>query len=289
MHMIIKYKINYLLLACIFLLLNACSISKNVSKQEPKIEIDPFLNSTRDIKVIAKIIETDQLGQIYIVDTKNALRLYGSDKLLKGEYSNNRYGLISSVDASNPLNPIVFFKDHGHILVLDNNLALVKDINLTSGGKFMSAGPVCLSNDKQYWVFDPQIQKIVKINDLKEILVETNHLNDIDLMGITPEKLDEAGNNLVAFFKNRGFVVFDNFGQYIKTIPIENAIDFQFDGKSIIYKSMTGLKSQGINYPNFVSLGLPLSIKVENTTMIKIGLNQYIAAYNDGVDIVNKL
>ena len=271
----------------VFILLStmlSCKTAQKVDK--PKIDI--LSTSIRDIKVIPTIIEVDELSNIYIVDDANVLRVYDKSKVKKFEYSDNRSGKITSLDVSNPLNPTVFYKDFGKIVMLDNSLSLVKEVNLNSGGKFVTAGPVCLSNDKNYWVYDRQTQKIVKINDIKKVLVETNHFNDLKMEGKIPHKMIEEGNFLAVLIWGDGFMLFDNFGQFIKAIPAPQALDFQFDGKTLVFKTMTGLKSQGISSFDFVSLGMPMSIKVEDVRILKMGQQVFVAGYKDGVDIVLK-
>jgi hypothetical protein len=147
------------------LLLFACKTSKSPADLAREKMI---LESKRDIRLFPSIIEVDELGNVYIVDDKNVLRMYDKNKVKKFEYANNRMGKISSLDVSNALNPMLFYKDFGHIVVLDNSLALVKDVNLNGNGKMLNAGPIAMSNDKNYWIFDPQIQKIIKINDIQK-------------------------------------------------------------------------------------------------------------------------
>jgi hypothetical protein len=278
--MIFKYFIFILSLSILTI---ACKTAKNATDlANEKL----LLESKRDIKAIPVLLELDELGNIYVVNDKNVLSLYDKNKVKKFEYANNRLGKITSIDVSNALNPMIFYKDFGHIIVLDNSLALVKDVNLSSNGKMLNAGPIAMSNDKNYWIFDPQIQKIVKVNDLHKKIAESNHFNDLNLMGKTPHKMIEEGNFLIVLIKGEGFLVFDNFGQYIRTLIQPQALDFQFDGKTVYFKTMTGIKSQGINSPDHSMIGLPKSVAVENAKIIRLSKDIFVTAYADGVDVV---
>ena len=55
----------------------------------------------KTIETEARLISSDQLGNVYLV-VKNNIYKYDRNGGLINQYSNNRYGNISSIDATDP-------------------------------------------------------------------------------------------------------------------------------------------------------------------------------------------
>ena len=75
-------------------------------------------------------------------------------------YSNKNLGKISQVDVSNPLRPLLLYRDMGVICVLDNTLSQQeKNIDLNSLSLYQTN---CIANsnfDNGIWLFDVDINE----------------------------------------------------------------------------------------------------------------------------------
>ena len=78
-----------------------------------------ILEKEYDIK--ADFISTDQLGNFYIIKNSELIKNNANNNQTL-RYSNNLFGKISSIDASDPFRILVFNKDFNKIVFLDKNL-----------------------------------------------------------------------------------------------------------------------------------------------------------------------
>ena len=124
-------------------------------------------------------VEIDQYGFIYHINKDNLIKFN-----LKGvplyNYSNKLLGNITQLDISNPLRPLLFYKDQGIILALDNTLSLQKsEISLNELALYQTS---CISNsnfDNGIWLYDIDVNEIVKINHQAEVVFKSGNLSVI--------------------------------------------------------------------------------------------------------------
>ena len=76
----------------------------------------------RSLPLSARRATTDQLGNLYLVTTGNALEKYTPEGLFLTRFTNNRLGAIQSVDVSNPLKVLVWYADFRTVVFLDRSL-----------------------------------------------------------------------------------------------------------------------------------------------------------------------
>ena len=116
-----------------------------------------------------QLSEIDQYGFIYNIEKDNLIK-YDSKGEILYNYSNKLLGDITQIDISNPLRPLLFYKDQGVILALDNTLSQQKSqISLNELGLYQTN---CISNsnfDNGIWLYDLDVNEIIKINYYSEI------------------------------------------------------------------------------------------------------------------------
>ena len=107
-------------------------------------------------------IELDQYGFIYHINKDNLVK-FNKEGVPLYNYSNKLLGNITQLDISNPLRPLLFYKDQGIILALDNTLSLQKsEISLNELGLYQTS---CISNsnfDNGIWLYDIDVNEVVK-------------------------------------------------------------------------------------------------------------------------------
>ncbi len=179
-------------------------------------------------------IRIDNLQNIYILNRKNQVLRFNQSFEKQFDYSNNLIGEIKSIDATNPQKILCFIKDFNRILVLDNTLAEINIIDLSTS-EYLDVSAVARSNDDKIWLFDPINQTLVKVNDLVEKQFESNRLSDLNLGMINPVLIKEKNNIVAMSDPEVGILIFDNFGQFIKLIPEKGIETFQIYGDYLFF------------------------------------------------------
>lgn len=220
-----KYIHNIVIVMSIF-----CFPSCGTTQQ---IGVEPE-NASYDIAENVVDIHVDNLQNIYILTKENKVVKYTDDFKLQFVYSNNLIGEIKSIDATNPQKILCFIKDFNRILVLDNTLAEINIIDLSTSD-YLDVSVVARTNDNQIWLFDPINQELVKVNDLLERQFESNRLSDLNLGMIDPVSLKERGNLVAMSDPEIGILIFDNFGQFLKLIPEKGIEHFQIFGEYLFF------------------------------------------------------
>lgn len=218
--------INYILIVVMICLLPSCATTQKKG----------VLPIKKDYDISEKVvdIQIDNLQNIYILTKDNKVVKYTDSFVKQYEYSNNLIGEIKSIDATNPQKILCFVKDFNRILVLDNTLAEINIIDLSTSD-YLDVSAVARTNDNQIWLFDPINQVLVKVNELVESQYESNRLSDLNLGMIDPVLLKEKGNIVVMSDPEIGVLVFDNFGQFLKLIPEKGIEQFQVFGEYLFF------------------------------------------------------
>src|ERR1700759_4727144 len=96
----------------------------------------------------------DNLNNIYLINADNQIKKI-NDKGDSVAVANalKRFGDIYSMDVSNSLKTVVYYKDFATIVVLDRFLRNINTIDLRKDG-ILQAQAVGVSYDNNYWVFD---------------------------------------------------------------------------------------------------------------------------------------
>jgi len=180
-----------------------------------------------------------------------------SGELLK-VYSNKRAGKIFSVDASNPLRVIVFYKDQAQITILDSQLSSNgENINLETL-TLEQCDLACSSFNNGIWFFNRQNAELVRIGENLNRVLNTGNLNILLGTKFIPNFMLEHNSYLYINNPSEGILVFDIYGTYYKTIPFKNLTQFQVKEDLVYFQkdeklhayNMKTLDQQDIAMPN---------------------------------------
>jgi hypothetical protein len=95
---------------------------------------------------------------------------------------------------------------------------------------------VGVSYDNNYlWIWDANAQQLVKLDKDKLPVFTSNTLSMVLGMKINPSQIVEAGIKLYIVDLKNGIFVFDNQGNFIKQIPIENGKDLKVIDNQLFY------------------------------------------------------
>lgn len=179
-------------------------------------------------------IVTDNLSNVYLLNNDQFSKYDSRLKLLK-EFSNKNFGAITSADVTNPLRILLYYRDFGRIVFLDNTLSQNGDPIAIEKLGYPLATLAASSYDNGLWLYDQPTFELVRFNNNLEISSRTGNLSQILGVELQPNFLIEKDNRLFLSNPSGGVLVFDVFGTYIKTIPLLNLTSFQVIDNELVY------------------------------------------------------
>ena len=177
---------------------------------------------------------TDNLGNCFLVD-KNEITKYDGNGNVFNKFSIKAFGNIESIDATNPMKLMVFYKDFSKIIYLDNTVSLngnpidLEDYNLTQSKL------ICVSHSDGIWVYDQQKFALLRLDQSLTVVQNTSNLNQLLGLELNPNFMCEYNNSVYLNNPSSGILVFDIFGTYVKTIPLLNLEKFQVTNDAVYY------------------------------------------------------
>ncbi len=206
----------------------------------------------------ARLISVDQLGNFYLV-VKNNIIKYDRDGKHINQYSNQRYGEISSIDATDPYKIVVFYEDFRVIIILDNQLSENGSPLDMQFSDFDQPVLACRAYNTGVWMFDQLLYKLYRLTLSLVEVQSTGNLTQILGYKLQPNFMMEYNNTLYVNNPESGILVFDQFGTYTKNISIKNLERFQVTEKAIFYIENEQIKKYSFKNLEIESLPLPES------------------------------
>lgn len=197
-------------------------------------------DSTKNWKVIktiqkkAESISTDRLGNFYLI-RGNHIWMYNNKGDSLAAFNSRKYGDISYVDTTDPYKILVFFKDYGLILFLDNYLSEKGEVIDLQQLGYDQVTMACQSRETGIWIYDQLKQKALHLNDDFKLIHETVNLSQWFQRRIMPNGMIEFNNRLYISEKETGIYVFDHFATYLRRIAIEEVDNIQLLENRINY------------------------------------------------------
>lgn len=197
-------------------------------------QVAPAFQLVLGIKANAKIIHTDNLGNLYLVTPTNQLYKYGRNGSLTGTLNYNYTGNISQIDASNPMQIYLFYRELNKVVLLDNNLAFRGEIDLNKAG-IIQAAAMARSYDNNIWVFDLADLQLKKVNRKNEVEQSSGNIRQYVTGSPAISSIFDNNDRVFVTDTTNGVMVFDLFGSYLKTIPILGVTNLKVLDKYFFY------------------------------------------------------
>lgn len=178
----------------------------------------------------------DNSDYIYVVNEDEIFK-YSTNGELLFRYSNLSLGHISTIDVSNPMKVLVFYKLNSQLVILDNTLTQRGEtIQLEDRNLYQTTAIGFNYLDNGIWVFDQSLFQLVRLNENFEITYESGNLAEIlHMENLSVNKIIIRHQNMYLQTEENGLLVFDIYGTFYKKIPIFKPDDFQVDEKFIFY------------------------------------------------------
>lgn len=205
--------------------------ASTISGQGPQLP----LGNPIAVPAQADYLQIDNLDHAYLINRQFQLRKVGPNGKLKCTYSSSAYGPLYSVDASNPLNVLLFYKDFNTIVALDNELSEMGVYQMAFRG-YTDIGAVGYAQDNNFWIFDNTTLQLKKINASGNELAASENLFTIGLnLDERPNFVLSRNNFVYVNAPQNGIYTFDINGVYYRNLPFRQLPSFQVRDNQLWY------------------------------------------------------
>ncbi len=222
----------------------------------------------------------DNLDNVYLLSNTNQLKKIApnGDSLVFNDV--RKYGKLFSMDATNPLKLLLFYKNFSTILVLDRYLNVRNTINLRKQG-IVRVTAIATSYDNNVWVFDEGDGKLKKINDNSEIMTETVDFRNLFDTIPSPSQIVDRDKFVYLYDINQGFYTFDYYGTLKNRISLTG-----WSNTDVFSNTLFGFNDRTLYQYKQGSLNLKeykLPPAFNNAMQIKVCNNKLYVLHEDGL------
>lgn len=237
---------------------------------------DDDLKTLFTIKSTADFFTTDNLGNTYLIKGEEIKKYSQTGDLLK-IFSNKTTGKITSIDVTNPLRILVFYKDFATILIIDDLLSQNGDPMNLQDYSLEQSDVICTSFNNGIWFFNRENMELIRLDESFKPVVNTGNLNRLLGADFKPNFILENNGYLYLNNPDNGVFVFDIYGTYFKTIPIKGLQHFQVKDNFMFYYMDGILRSYNIK--DLTQKELPF----KNVTDVRVEKENYFLFNTDSV------
>lgn len=224
----------------------------------------------------------DNLGNLYILFQNGQLKKLRPNGDSMAVFNNVRkFGKVHSVDVSNPLKALMYYRDFGTVVILDRLLNQRAVLDLRKANLFQVKA-IGQSYDNNIWVFDELELKLKKIGDDGRLIDQSTDFRLVFDSVPSPERIVDQDKFVYLYDPGKGVYVFDYFGGYQNRVPFTGWKDFNVIGNAIfgrdagyLYRyEMGSLQLRQYPIPEFMTNSRKIVIAPGNVYMLgSEGLN----------------
>lgn len=218
-----KTVFNYIIPLCL------CASAVNFSFAQS----DSSFTFFKSIKTDIADFTVDNLGNIYLMNSGNQLKKLNNNGDSVGIFNDvRRYGKLYSLDVTNPLKMLLYYKGFATIVVLDRFLNIQNTIDLRKQNIF-SVKAVGQSFDNNLWIFDEQDAKLKKIGEDGKVLNETVDFRLLFDTIPSPTQIFDQDRFVYLYDSTKGMYIFDYYGSLKNNLHYTSLKNVQVIGKTI--------------------------------------------------------
>lgn len=178
--------------------------------------------------------EVDNLGNLYLISQQQQIKKLSNRYDSIATFNEVRsFGSLYSIDVSNPLRIILWYKDQGTLLLLDRFMNRRSTLDLRQAG-ILQCNAIGQSYDNNIWLYDDLSARLVKMDEAGSILLESPDLRILYEQPPHPHKLEDFNKQLYAYDSLSGLLLFDYFGAVQKRLPYKGWQQIQGHGRGIL-------------------------------------------------------
>ena len=180
----------------------------------------------------------DNLGNIYLLSPENQLKkLNPAGDSLAVFNDVRRYGKIYSMDVTNPLKILLYYKEFETIVVVDRFLNIINIIDLRNLNIFQ-AKAFGLAYDNNVWVYDELEAKLKRIGDDGTLIDQTTDIRQVVDSVPDPQVIIDQSGLVYLYDTAKGVYVFDHYGAFKNHLPLLGWKDFNVIEKNILGRNL---------------------------------------------------
>lgn len=222
----------------------------------------------KQITIDAKDFQTDRLGNLYIVTKTNQLYKYNSNGQLLGTLNYKYLGNITHIDASNPLEVYVFYKEINKIIFLDNNLSYRGEVDLNDFNISLATA-VARSYDNGIWIFDASELQLKRFSKSGELLQQSGNIKQFVNSNASPNYIYDNGDRVFVNDSAIGIMEFNVFAAYSRTIHVKGCDEFKMIENDLFYNKDKKLIKYNLKTFTESEFTLPDTTLIQNISIEK--------------------
>jgi hypothetical protein len=168
----------------------------------------------------------DNFGNIFILYENGQLKKLNPNGDSLAVFNNvKRYGKLFSIDVTNPLKILLYYKDFSTVVILDRllNTRAIVDLRKLNLYQVKAIGQ---SYDNNIWVFDELESKLKRITEDGKLLDQSTDFRMLFDSVPSPQYIIDQSKQLYLYDPSKGVYLFDYYGAFKSRIPFVGWSDF---------------------------------------------------------------
>ncbi len=225
----------------------------------------------------------DNLGNIFLITATNQIKKLNNKFDSVGIFNDvKRYGSIFTIDVSNPLKILVYYKDFAMIVMLDKQLNNRNTINLRQQN-ILQVKAIAQSYDNNIWLFDELESKLKKIDETGKLLLETSDFRLLFDDSATPQTIIDMNGLLYLYNTRKGWTIFDYYGGLKNQYAITNWQDVQVTDNYLRGHDSLNYYAANPKQLQFINMKLPVTL-LKATKLVLLQNKAYILT-KEGLEV----
>ncbi len=249
-------------------LLAILAISSTLFAQEEEDIKQDNYQLIKTIPVEVALLSTDKLQNVFVVNKKGEVIKYNPTGEELARFNEFALGMPGHIDATNPFQILLFYPDQGTVVLLNNTLNKIAEYDLL---EFDFITTLCFSNNGKIWLYDPAAFQLKKVDRNGRILLTSQELSLVLEDGLNPNFMLERNNQLFVNDSTLGVLIFDVYGQFIRTLPLLSLESFQVLGNQLLYFKKGILNSLNLQSLTNQEIRLPQAVKETDFVRVENG------------------
>jgi len=214
----------------------------------------------------------DNLGNMYLLYQNGQLKKLLPNGDSAAVFNNVRkYGKVYSVDVSNPLKVLLYYKDFGTVVILDRFLNVRSTLDLRQQ-QLSQVRAIAQSYDNNIWLFDDIDSKLKKIADDGRLLDQSNDFRQIFDSVPVPATIIDQDKAVYLYDPSKGIYIFDYYCGFRSRMPFTGWVDFKVINKALVGRDGRFLYRYDAGSLQLQQYPLPAFINTASKVVIAPGL-----------------
>lgn len=211
----------------------------------------------RTVKEEVRLFTVDNLDNLYLVNADGRIKKLNAGGDSVAVFNDvRRYGPLHSLDASNPLKLLLYYKDFGTLVILDRFLNIRNTIDLRKQN-ILQVTACGQSYDNKIWLYDGLDSKLKKIDEDGSLLSETPDFRQVFGEAPNPQQLYDQEGFVYLYDPQKGVYVFDYYGALKNQLGFTNWSDFKVLGRYLFGVENDTLHRYQLNTLSLIEQQLP--------------------------------